>query len=346
MKRLLLVLPLLLLGADYVHMDDTTKSWLGPIPDCTNEAETLGYDAATESFECNTDSGGAGGNAWTTFGVGTADSATDTFTVTDSPTIDFTTTNDPEDLTAIVPLGSIGTTHVAGLDAADTTTGTFADGLVGGASEADEVVATKTDEQGCSWESGSSLIECDGSFATPAGNDNDTSPATTAFVQGEIDDGDFLTDNCTLENDATPIPDACVGDGSDAGAATGTLVYTVIGLTLCGNGTEYMGAGGTSANCNATESNVRVTHAGPTLTVGNLKCAQYGDGTCTTVFTIMKNGGASAAAAATCTNIASCAAGAATDTIANGDTWSIRVVDNLANCTSGIAVDCQFTATY
>jgi hypothetical protein len=54
---------------------------------------------------------------------------------------------------------------------------------------------------------------------TPSANDNDTSLATSAFVQSEIDDGDNLTNNCALENDATPIPDSCVGDGSDAGGS-------------------------------------------------------------------------------------------------------------------------------
>jgi hypothetical protein len=61
--------------------------------------------------------------------------------------------------------------------------------------------------------------------ATAVANDNDTSLATTAFVQQEIDDGDFLTDNCIIENDGTPIPDSCVGDGSDAGGGGGGITY-------------------------------------------------------------------------------------------------------------------------
>jgi len=62
---------------------------------------------------------------------------------------------------------------------------------------------------------------------TASANDSDTSLATTAFVQGEVDDLDNLSDNCTIENDATPIPDSCVGDGSDAGGAGGDdVVYT------------------------------------------------------------------------------------------------------------------------
>jgi hypothetical protein len=63
------------------------------------------------------------------------------------------------------------------------------------------------------------------STSTTAGaNDNDTSIATTAFVQQEIDDGDLLTDNCALENDSTPIPDSCVGDGTDGGGGGGATV--------------------------------------------------------------------------------------------------------------------------
>ena len=65
------------------------------------------------------------------------------------------------------------------------------------------------------WELGASTA------TTPAANDNDTSLATSAYVQAELDDVDLLSDNCTLENDSTPIPDSCVGDGSDAGAAGG-----------------------------------------------------------------------------------------------------------------------------
>jgi hypothetical protein len=72
------------------------------------------------------------------------------------------------------------------------------------------------------WELGASTA------TTPAANDNDTSLATTAFVQSEIDDGDFLTDNCPLENDATPIPDSCVGDGVDGGGGGGGLTHPEI----------------------------------------------------------------------------------------------------------------------
>jgi len=260
--------------------------------------------------------------------------------------------------------------------------GTIEDARIDGSAESDEVTGL-TDAQ-----VSDTLTASTSTLA--AANDNDTSIATTSFVQQEIDDGDFLTDNCTLENDSTPIPDSCVGNGTDDTSAGGGIVtvedidsnptytsltklsfnqadgfvitnpvsteaqidqsgfesFNVEGFTGCGNTTDYMGLGSNTANCNATEGNVDVTHVGPTMTVGNLKCFQATDTTCTTVFTIMKNGGASAASAATCTNVASCAASTTTDTIASGDTWSIRVVDNLSTCTSGIPVSCQFTGTW
>lgn len=58
-----------------------------------------------------------------------------------------------------------------------------------------------------------------------AANTNTTALATTSFVQQEIDDVDLLSDNCVLENDATPIPDSCVGDGTDSGGGGGGISY-------------------------------------------------------------------------------------------------------------------------
>jgi hypothetical protein len=190
----------------------------------------------------------------------------------------------PDTIRMDIIAGSIGSTEVAGLDAADITTGTWADARVDGSLEAGEVVGTETDEALCSWETTGLLVECDltvnagtaltadleeeahcsehdstdvdcsgetitiadgvtvtgwdlgASIATtPAGNDNDTSLATSAFVQAEIDDGDFLTDNCILENDSTPIPDSCVGDGFDAGGGGGGITYAdMVAANLAG----------------------------------------------------------------------------------------------------------------
>jgi hypothetical protein len=55
------------------------------IPNCTDEAETLGYDAATNTFECNADAGAGGGmTSWTVQG-----DDTNTATVTDGETVDI-----------------------------------------------------------------------------------------------------------------------------------------------------------------------------------------------------------------------------------------------------------------
>jgi hypothetical protein len=69
---------------------------------------------------------------------------------------------------------------------------------------------------------------------TASANDSDTSIATTAFVQQEIDDGDLLTDNCALENDSTPIPDSCVGDGSDGGSGGGVGYAEIAAAAFAG----------------------------------------------------------------------------------------------------------------
>ncbi len=60
-------------------------------------------------FDLNT---AGGGNSFGTIGTAVADSGADTLTVTDSGTIDFTTTDNPEDLTAIVIANSINATQL------------------------------------------------------------------------------------------------------------------------------------------------------------------------------------------------------------------------------------------
>ena len=119
------------------------------------------------------------------------------------------------------------------LDAADLS-GTAPDASVNGANESDEITGL-TDAQISDTLTASTST-------TAAANDNDTSIATTAFVQQEIDDGDLLSDNCALENDATPIPDSCVGDGSDAGAGGGapTTVDYLVGTADAGLSAEIV----------------------------------------------------------------------------------------------------------
>jgi len=63
MRRLVylsLLLPMLL-GTDYVHMDDTTQSWLATMVDCDNSTGKLDFNSTTKMFECQTDGGGMGG---------------------------------------------------------------------------------------------------------------------------------------------------------------------------------------------------------------------------------------------------------------------------------------------
>ncbi len=76
---------------------------------------------------------------------------------------------------------------------------------------------------------------------------------TTAYARGLLDDNDaaairatagaqradaeldYIIDNCILENDSTPIPDGCVGDGSDAEGGGGGITYAnAAAATLAG----------------------------------------------------------------------------------------------------------------
>jgi len=64
----------------------------------TENIRFITYDAT--NWNEDTDNSGGSVNSFATIGVATADSSTDTLPITDSLSIDFTTTNDPEDLTA------------------------------------------------------------------------------------------------------------------------------------------------------------------------------------------------------------------------------------------------------
>lgn len=97
---------------------------------------------------------------------------------------------------------------------------------------------------------------------TAAANDNDTSIATTAFVQQEIDDGDNLSDNCAVENDATPIPDSCVGDGSDDDVPDAGEVDD----TALAAGAVDGGAAGEIADNSVTGDDIADGYAGRSLT--------------------------------------------------------------------------------
>lgn len=104
--------------------------------------------------------------------------------------------------------------------------GTIEDARIDGSAESDEITGL-TDAQISDTLTASTST-------TAAANTNTTAIATTAFVQQEIDDVDFLSDNCALENDATPIPDSCVGDGSDGGGGGGAGYAEIAAAALAG----------------------------------------------------------------------------------------------------------------
>jgi trimeric autotransporter adhesin len=119
--------------------------------------------------------------------------------------------------TITIDLATTATTANAGDSATSFfSSGTIDDARVDGSAESDEVTGL-TDAQISDTLTASTST-------TASANDSDTSIATTAFVQQELDDVDLLSDNCILENDGTPIPDSCVGDGVDSGSGGGGTV--------------------------------------------------------------------------------------------------------------------------
>lgn len=50
---------------------------------------------------------------------------------------------------------------------------------------------------------------------------------TTLGAQAASSELDNLVNNCTVENDGTPIPDSCVGDGVDGGGGGGSIIYDI-----------------------------------------------------------------------------------------------------------------------
>ncbi len=163
--------------------------------------------------------------------ITTGDSAR-TLTISGNADISGTTSGtNTGDQTSVT--GNAGTVTFADAGG-DTTTnvalGTAATGSLAPATDAGLTYNATTDVLTATVAAGSSSTG-----STAAANDNDTSIATTAFVQQEIDDGDLLSDNCVLENDATPIPDSCVGDGSDAGGGGGGITYAdAVAASLAG----------------------------------------------------------------------------------------------------------------
>ena len=98
-------------GGGYATIDDegvpltqrTTLNLTGAGVTCVDDGPGL---------ETDCDIPGGAGNSFGTIGLAIADTGADTLTVTDSSTVDFTTTDDPEDLTAIVIANSITAAHL------------------------------------------------------------------------------------------------------------------------------------------------------------------------------------------------------------------------------------------
>jgi hypothetical protein len=154
---------------------------------------------------------------------------------------------------------------------------------------------------------------------------------------------DCDADNQTLAYDQTTNAFSC-GDDDTAAGEGGFLGFALEGDVTCFAGTDYFGYGVPGDNCNGTENTVDITHAGPTMNIGMLKCTKVGaDANCDGVVTIMQNGAASTASTCSFANTQFCAAATTTDSIASGDTWSLRLVDT--NCTP-TNIACTLTGTW
>ncbi|MFQ5982316.1 MAG: hypothetical protein ACE5KS_02965 [Woeseiaceae bacterium] len=205
-------------GVEFLESDDVVTCALGDywiradlselvLKKCEDGSETV-MDTSSST------------NAFSTIGSAVADVAADTLTVTDSATIDFTTTNDPEDLTAAFLPAGIGT--VTWLDNADRTW-TFDIAAAGvnptiafAASSVElDAHVTVDNQQELRLKEGDAGGENYVSFAAPA---------TLAANR-----------SCILEDDANPIPDSCVGDGVDSGGGEWTDTGTVLHPTELGD---------------------------------------------------------------------------------------------------------------
>lgn len=157
---------------------------------------------------CSSDAGSSGDSIRVEDGTdaGTYTAATDA-DLDDSGDIDFVldTATNPDRITAQIKTAAVGSAEAAALDAGDVTTGSFADARINGAAESDEITGL-TDSQISDTLTASTST-------TAAAEDNDTSIATTAYVQGEF---------------------------ADLGAYTVGSSAPVDGTTACTNGDMYL----------------------------------------------------------------------------------------------------------
>lgn len=164
------------------------------------------------AFDVNT---AGGGNSFGTIGNAVADSGADTLTVTDSGRIDFTTTNDPEDLTADIVADSVDATYIDETDAY-TWTGlhTFVPSGLGGLTDYD-----------------ASFGDTDGSPTYGIGRFGNSIFGRTSFIAGSLDlDGAILSQNAggpvtssiefAWQESGTSIRFAIPTSGADLGTYT------------------------------------------------------------------------------------------------------------------------------
>jgi hypothetical protein len=147
---------------------------------------------------CSADAGSSGDSVRVESGTdsGSYTAATD-LDFDDSGDIDFVldTAPTPDAMTAQIRTGAVGSAEAAALDAGDVTTGSFADARINGAAESDEITGL-TDSQISDTLTASTST-------TAAAEDNDTSIATTAYVQGEFADLGAYTVGTTAPTDGS-----------------------------------------------------------------------------------------------------------------------------------------------
>ena len=173
-----------------------------------------------------------GGKKFKKIGNAESDTIGDIMTVTDSPTVDFTTTDDPEDLTAIVKVDSITTAELS--DAAD----------IPIAGECLKVSSPVTEvEYGTCGGGGAN------SFATWT---DGTTPATADTSTDTLTCNDTSTINCVTANDpetialsvlADSITTTLLSDGADPPVAGECLKVASTTTNV-----EYTACGGTEIN--------------------------------------------------------------------------------------------------
>ena len=176
---------------------------------------------------CMSAGGGGGGNGFGTIGNAIADAAADAITVTDSASIDFTTTDGPEDITAVV------------LPAGVTLTGD-----IDGAANANDLDEVNVEVE---LEGVMDLLDLQDGSASPCGasqevrrNGTDTAFECYTFTDDDVPEaGDFgalaLTGPVTSTGLATAIAGDTITDAMVVNTVTASNYLPLAGGTLTGN---------------------------------------------------------------------------------------------------------------